>query len=83
MLRHELSLLGGRVPAGERREFFERMSEAYRAHRRGDEPALGSRALELRARLVERGDYRAYQALERSLELRKAPKKRAPRPRAR
>jgi CDP-glycerol glycerophosphotransferase len=71
MLRHELSLLGTRVAVGERREFFERMSDAYSRHKRGDEPALGSRALELRARLVERGDWRAYQALERSLGLRR------------
>ncbi|HEY1594875.1 MAG TPA: bifunctional glycosyltransferase family 2 protein/CDP-glycerol:glycerophosphate glycerophosphotransferase, partial [Thermoleophilaceae bacterium] len=71
MLRHELSLLGTSVPAGERRQFFERMHEAYTRHRRGDEPPLGSRALELRARIVERGDWRAYQALERSLGLRK------------
>jgi len=70
MLRHELSLLSRRVPEDGRREFFERMSEAYRRHRRGDEPALGSRRLELRAKLVERGDWLAYQAFERSLGLR-------------
>jgi CDP-glycerol glycerophosphotransferase len=73
MLRHELSLLGTCVAEAERREFFERMSDAYRRHLRRDEAALGSRALELRARLVERGDWRAYRALERSLELRSAP----------
>ncbi len=71
MLRHELSLLGGRVPEAERREFFERMSDAYRTHRRGDEPALGGRALELRAKLVERGDWAAYRAFSRSIELRR------------
>ena len=73
MLRHELSLLGTSVPETHRREFFKRTSEAYRRHRRGDEPALGSRGLELRARLVERGDWRAYQAFERSLALRDTP----------
>jgi CDP-glycerol glycerophosphotransferase len=75
MLRHELSLLGSRVGEGERAEFFERMSDAYRRHRRGDEPALGSRALELRAGLVERGDWRAYRAFEHSLELRDTPRR--------
>ncbi|HEY7629408.1 MAG TPA: bifunctional glycosyltransferase family 2 protein/CDP-glycerol:glycerophosphate glycerophosphotransferase [Thermoleophilaceae bacterium] len=75
MLRHELRLLGSQVPDGERREFFERMAEAYRQHKRGDEPPLGSRSLELRARLVERGDWRAYQAFESSLELRSTPRR--------
>jgi CDP-glycerol glycerophosphotransferase len=74
MLRHELSLLATRVPEAQRREFFERMSGAYATHRTGDEPALGSRGLELRARLVERGDWHAYQAFERSLALREAPR---------
>jgi CDP-glycerol glycerophosphotransferase len=75
MLRHELSLLGTRVAEDERREFFERMHEAWTRYRSADEPALGSRALDLRARLVERGDWRAYRAFERSLELRAAPRR--------
>jgi CDP-glycerol glycerophosphotransferase len=76
MLRHELSLLSTRVPEGERREFFERMHEAYVRHRTGDEePLEGSRALLARARLVQRGDWRGYQALERGLDLRAAPKR--------
>jgi CDP-glycerol glycerophosphotransferase len=69
MLRHELSLLGTRVPEGERRQFFERM------HAEETTQLGGSRTLELRARLVERGDWRAYQALERGLSLRAAPKR--------
>jgi CDP-glycerol glycerophosphotransferase len=73
-LRHGISLLSTRVPEERRREFFERMSDAYGRHRRGDEPPLGSRGLELRAKLVERGDWLAYQALERSLALRDAPR---------
>jgi CDP-glycerol glycerophosphotransferase len=75
MLRHELALLSRGVPEAQRREFFERTSEAYGRHRRGDEPPLGSRALELRARLVERGDWLAYQAFERSLALRGTPRR--------
>jgi CDP-glycerol glycerophosphotransferase len=71
MLRHELSLLSARVPERERREFFERMSDAYGRH--GPAADLASRGLELRAKLVERGDWRAYQAFERSLALRDAP----------
>jgi CDP-glycerol glycerophosphotransferase (TagB/SpsB family) len=71
MLRHELSLLAREVPEGDQREFFERMSDAYRRHRRGDEPPLGSRGLELRARLIERGEYRAYAAFNGSLALRR------------
>jgi CDP-glycerol glycerophosphotransferase len=73
MLRHELLLLSTRVPDSQRREFFERMSEAYRRY--GPATELGSRGLDLRAKLVERGDWLAYQALERSLELRSAPRR--------
>ncbi|MEA2133051.1 MAG: hypothetical protein QOC68_960, partial [Solirubrobacteraceae bacterium] len=63
MLRHELALLR-RLPAPERRAFFSRMSEHYRRHRRGDEPAPRGRAGRLQARLVERDRYRAFAALE-------------------
>jgi len=71
MLRHELSLLGTQVPDEQRRSFFERMSEAYRGA--GETVSFGSRSLDLRAQLVRRGDWRAYRAFERSLELRDAP----------
>jgi len=71
MLRHELSLLAKNVPDAQRREFFERMSKAYRGA--GETVSLGSRGLDLRAQLVRRGDWHAYQAFERSLELRDAP----------
>jgi CDP-glycerol glycerophosphotransferase len=74
MFRHELSLLGTSVPEERRHEFFDRMSEAYRKQRRGEELDFGSRGLELRARLVERGDWLAYQALERSLVIRHTPR---------
>ena len=72
MLRHELSLLSTRVPEPQRREFFERMSDAYR---QAGAVRFGSRGLDLRAKLVERGDWRAYQAFERSLALRDAPRR--------
>src|SRR4051794_29092895 len=63
MLRHELALLD-RVPEGERREFFRRMSEGCRRHRRGDEPRAGGRAARLRARLVERDAWTAFRLIE-------------------
>jgi len=66
MVRHELALLA-RLPAGERPEFFRRMSESWPA----TVPPLGSRALELRARLVKRGDWRAYRLFEESLAARR------------
>ena len=77
MLRHQLALLG-RVPERDRREFFRRTSESYNGHRRGDEPMPAGREAQLRARLVERGGYRAYELLEDSLAKRAA----ARRPRA-
>jgi CDP-glycerol glycerophosphotransferase len=66
MLKHELGLLGG-LPEHDRRPFFELMSKSYS----GGDPPLGSRALELRARLVERGDWRAYRLFEESLAMRR------------
>ncbi|HKN93773.1 MAG TPA: glycosyltransferase family 2 protein, partial [Thermoleophilaceae bacterium] len=63
MLRDGLSML-------EDAQFFERLSTAYRRHRTGDEKLPG-RALKLRAKLVERGDWAAYRALDRSIELRR------------
>lgn len=71
MLRHELSMLA-RLPDHERARFFQAMSEGYRRHRTRDDVPLGSRGLELRARLAERGDYRAYRLFEGSLAARRA-----------
>ena len=73
MLRHELSMLA-RLSDDRRAEFFRRMSEGYRRHRRGGEPSLG-----LRARLVERGDYRAYRLFENVAGLKKHGPERAKR----
>ncbi|HEX6457753.1 MAG TPA: bifunctional glycosyltransferase family 2 protein/CDP-glycerol:glycerophosphate glycerophosphotransferase [Thermoleophilaceae bacterium] len=68
MLRHELSLLA-RLPEAQREEFFTRMSAAWRAH--GGGAALGSRALELRARVVAGGSYPAFRALDEAVGLRR------------
>src|SRR4051794_11107217 len=75
MLRHQLALLE-RVPEGERREFFHRMSECYRRHRRGDEPRPGGRGGRLRARLVERDAWTAFRLLDRVRDRRGRPKRR-------
>jgi CDP-glycerol glycerophosphotransferase len=71
MLRHQLALLE-RVPERDRREFFRRMSAQYRERTRGDEPALGGRIAPLRSRLVQRGSYAGFRALERALDARRA-----------
>jgi CDP-glycerol glycerophosphotransferase len=76
MLRHELSLLD-KLEGDERREFFERMSEAYGRHRRGDEPHLEGREERAREALVARGAYRAFGLLERT-QARRAAKKEPP-----
>lgn len=65
MLRHELALLPT-VPARDRREFFARMSRAYRGA-----PVPGGPVAQLRARLVERDAYAAFTALEESLAARR------------
>jgi CDP-glycerol glycerophosphotransferase len=75
MLRHQLSLLDG-LKADDRREFFRRMSECYRRHRRGDEPDLPGRLGHLRSALIERDGYRAFRLLEESLDARRALRKR-------
>ena len=62
MLRRELAALD-RLRGTERREHFDALSDAWRRHRRGDEPIRGGRAAQLEARLVERSDRRALQAL--------------------
>jgi CDP-glycerol glycerophosphotransferase len=53
MVRHELRLMR-RLPAGERREFFNRMSEQVRRHDNGG------------GRLIHRDAYMAFQALEKA-----------------
>jgi CDP-glycerol glycerophosphotransferase len=75
MLRQQLSLLD-RMPEADRREFFHRMSESYRRHRRGDEPAPRGRLGRLQSALVERDGYRAFRLLEESLDARRALRKR-------
>jgi CDP-glycerol glycerophosphotransferase len=66
-LRYELALLD-ELPDRERREFFRRMSERLRRHRRGDEAESGGRVQRLRTQFVERDSYFAFRALERSVE---------------
>lgn len=66
LLRYQLSLLG-RVPRARRREYFARMSATYRRHRTGDEPMPAGRVARVRAELVERDGYRAFELLEQSL----------------
>jgi CDP-glycerol glycerophosphotransferase len=68
-LRHELGLLE-HVPAGQRREFFRRMSERLRRH--PTELKGGGRARRLRTRLVERDAYLGFRMLERALGARHA-----------
>lgn len=62
MLRHELSIME-RLPESERREFFHRVSESYRRHRRDERPA-GAGAARVRERLVEHDAYRAFRIFE-------------------
>ena len=66
MLRHELELLRSRVPAGDRRAFFRRMSEGYRRHRTGRERMPAGRVGRLRWQLIGRGAYDAFRLLEAS-----------------
>ena len=65
MLHQQLRLLG-QAPEQRRREFFAAMSESYRSHRRGDEPAPRSRQARVRAQLVERDSYAGFRALGRA-----------------
>jgi CDP-glycerol glycerophosphotransferase len=74
MLSQQLALLD-RVPAAERRAFFGRMSEHWRRHH-ADEPLPAGRVASLRARLVERDDYRGFRLLEEGLRQRRALKRR-------
>ncbi len=62
MLRHLLAELA-RVPEPERRAFFRRASEVWRAHGRPDAVPPG-RTGRLRATLLERDAYAAYRRLE-------------------
>jgi CDP-glycerol glycerophosphotransferase len=66
MRRHALSLLP-RVPRGERREFFRRLSQIVRRHRTGDEPRPAGRLERVRAGLVEHDRYAAFRLVEAGL----------------
>jgi CDP-glycerol glycerophosphotransferase len=59
MVRHELSLLD-KLPEADRPEFFRRMADAHRRHRRGDEPPPASR----RERAIQRGSWRRLRMVE-------------------
>jgi CDP-glycerol glycerophosphotransferase len=65
MVAQGLALLPA-VPAAERPAFFAALSESYRRHRRGDEPAPAGRVARLRTRLVDRGGYAAFARVERA-----------------
>ncbi len=71
MLRRELAALD-RLHGAERRDHFDALSDAWRRHRRGDEPIRGGRAAQLEARLVERSDRRALAALREAQRGRRA-----------
>jgi len=64
------------APEPQRRDLFHGLSETLRRHRRGDEPEAAGRVAAMRARLLERGSYRAYELLEASLEQRRALRRR-------
>ena len=66
MLRHYLTVLAEVAPES-RNDFFGRMSESYRRQAAGDEPIGKSRTLRLRVRLVARGNYRSFHALDRAV----------------
>ncbi len=66
MVRHELELLRRRVPPGDRRAFFRRMSEGYTRHRTGRERLPTGRVGRLRWKLVEHDAYAAFRAVEAS-----------------
>ncbi len=65
MLRHELALLG-RVPRGRRREFFARMADGLRRHRRPDDPMPEG----ARERAAASGSWPRFRAVERAHALR-------------
>jgi CDP-glycerol glycerophosphotransferase len=75
LLRDGLAALK-RLPAGERREFFQRLSELRRRHRSPDEPAPAGRVQALRARLVDTDNFRGFELLEASIEQRRALRRR-------
>jgi glycosyltransferase involved in cell wall biosynthesis len=61
--------MADRVPADLRREFFDATVDAFRRHRPADYTSSGAAAV--RARLIERGDYRLYRAAEWANDLRR------------
>ena len=69
MLRHELARLR-RLPEPQRPAFFAALAAGWTRHRRGDERLRG-RAEALQARVVQRGDYRAFRALDAALRTRR------------
>ncbi len=71
MVDHLLTLMG-RLPESEREAFFTRVADAYRRHRRGDEPEPRGRADAVRRRALERGSYAGHRVLEASLARRRA-----------
>jgi CDP-glycerol glycerophosphotransferase len=75
MLRHQLRLLRN-TPAGDREEFFHRMSAAYREHRGGEDGTLPGRLGQLRTALVGRDGYRAFALLDESVDAGRALKRR-------
>jgi CDP-glycerol glycerophosphotransferase len=72
MLRRELDTLR-RLPRRERRARFDALSDRWRRHARGDELVRGGRDARLRARLVARGAYRAFRAVETARAARRLP----------
>jgi CDP-glycerol glycerophosphotransferase (TagB/SpsB family)/glycosyltransferase involved in cell wall biosynthesis len=72
MLRHELDLLAG---AGDRREFFRRMSQGYRRHGAGVSLG-GGRLAGVRTALIARDLHAGYRLLEAALAKRHALKQR-------
>jgi CDP-glycerol glycerophosphotransferase len=69
--RHELRELE-RLPPADQPAYFAALSDLWRRHRRGDEPAPAGRAQRLEARLLERGDWRGHRALRAALDQRAA-----------
>jgi CDP-glycerol glycerophosphotransferase len=71
MTHQQLKLLES-LPDKQRRDFFHRMADGHRRHRRGDEPASKCRLATLRTKLVDGDAYRAFALLEEALDARRA-----------
>ena len=69
--RHLLDLLSDVAP-DRRAEYFERIAALTAAHRRGDEPAAAGPVGRARERLIDRGSYTGYRALEQAIEARRS-----------